>query len=157
MSLFLYMSFTDIYDWFAKDFLHSISCCVSSRFPTYLHVFHWSDPFLSTVYFSVFDSFTSRFLFFSIWGTVFSISLISSLFVLAHPISSAYCWSMIICSSIFLEYVFSSCRLLFLIKIFKDIAKYNIKKIALALSPCGDPIFVIYILFQIHCSIWQWV
>ena len=62
MSLFLYMSFTDIYDWFAKDFLLLISCCVSSRLRTYLHVFHWFDPFLSTVYFSVFDSFTSRFL-----------------------------------------------------------------------------------------------
>ena len=50
MSLFLYMSFTDIYDWFAWDFLLLISCSVSSRLPTYLYVFHWSDPFLSTVY-----------------------------------------------------------------------------------------------------------
>ena len=31
----------------------------------------------------------------------------------------------------------------FFIKIFNDIAKYKIKNIALALAPCGDPIFVI--------------
>ena len=78
----------------ARPFLLVISFLVSSILPKYLQDFHASSPFLLMVYSSVLVSFTLRFLSLSFCGMVFFITSILCFDVDAHPVSSAYCWSM---------------------------------------------------------------
>ena len=68
-----------------------ISSSVCNRLPTYLHFFQFSDPSLLMLNFSVFASFTNKFLLFNVLGIYFSILFIICIPVDAHPISSAYC------------------------------------------------------------------
>ena len=79
----------------ASCFLLLISSLFPSKLPKYLHFFHSGFEVLLMLYSSVLSSFTIRFLFVRIPGTVFLISSIVSLLVVAHEVSSAYCCSMV--------------------------------------------------------------
>ena len=79
----------------ASCFLLHMSSLFPNKLPRYLHFFHSGFEVLLMLYSSVLSSFTIRFLFVRIFGTICLISSMVSLLVVAHEVSSAYCCSMV--------------------------------------------------------------
>ena len=84
------------------------SSSVSSLLPKYLQAFHELSPFRSIAYFSVLPWFTFKFLWCTLSAAWSSILSMMCLELDAHPISSAYCWSIVVYISLKVAYVWSS-------------------------------------------------